>query len=121
MKRTPLKPRSKKMAKVYKDHRIPLIEELKAEGLGCEVCPILRRKGIETHCAGEIQGIHERRKRSSAGSLIQRGNLLASCNWGNEFIEQEPALVRAKTGCALVLRSGDPEWDVMGSGNDARG
>lgn len=98
--------------------RIPLIVELSERRVGCLICPVLQSGGITTRCAGRIEGLHERRKRSSGGSLVNRNNLIPACNWGNGFIENEPALIRDLFGSELVVREGDVEWSDLGLRND---
>jgi len=87
-------------------------------GRRCEVGPILAAAGIPNpNCTGEIEGLHERRKRSSGGSLINLKNLVPSCNSCNGRIEDEPEM-RILCGAALVLREGDEEWDEVGARQD---
>lgn len=77
----------------------------------CEVCPRWRRVGVETGCNGTGGELHHRRKRSSAGALAHRENVLVSCNRGNLLVEDEPELAY-KAG--LVLRPEDgAEWEAM--------
>lgn len=117
LKRTPIKQRSKKRAKLMKDERVPLIEEMIEAGYSCELGVILVEAGFEPGCIGQIQGIHERRKRSSGGSLTNRSNLMAACNLCNGYLEDHPE-VRDATGTLLVVREGDPEWHQLGIRND---
>lgn len=109
----PLRQRSAKRAKIMATERRPLVSELRQLGVRCEVCPRIDAAGFEVHCGGEIQGIHERRKRGSAGSLLVAENLIPSCNWGNVWIEDHPLLAR-EIGTELVVRPGDDEWDRLG-------
>lgn len=81
----------------------------------CRICPILRSLGIETHCAGCVQGLHERRKAGAGGSKINPQNLWPSCNWGNTFLEDAVGDDRKKIEAScLVVRPGDPEWELLG-------
>ncbi len=100
------------------DDRIPRIVAIKKSGVGCLVCPLLEDEMIETKCAGGIQGLHERRKRSAGGSLENPKNLIPSCNWGNAYIENNPAQVRELFGSILVVREGDAEWNDLSIRND---
>lgn len=113
MKRSPLRYRSNKRAKHMRTSRAPMVAEAVASGRYCEVCPILAAAHIPTLCGRHISGFHERRKSSAAGSRENPANLLAACSWGNGFIEDEPELVRERTGDALVVREGDPEWEAL--------
>jgi len=98
--------------------RVPYIKALVEAGVGCEICPMLAEAGLETHCAGRIEGLHERRKRSSGGSLTNRANLVPACNWGNGWVEENPDLARG-FGAALVVREADPEWTRLGAREDS--
>lgn len=118
LKRTPLRARSAKRAKLMRTERVPLIESLRAQGVGCLVCPALIEAGIAIQCSGAIEGIHERRKRSAGGSLINPANLIPACNRGNGFVEDECGMIRRLTGDRLIVREGDPEWESLGARND---
>lgn len=112
-----LRSRSKKRSAMMKEVRVPLIESLIRSGVGCLICPLLQDESISTNCAG-IQGLHERRKRSAGGSLINPLNLIPACNWSNGFIEDNPKLIRDLFGQVLVVREGDEDWEQLGSRND---
>lgn len=102
--------------------RAPLVSGLAAAGVRCEVGHVLAAAGVTPfRCRIEMEGLHERRKRSSAGSLVAAGNLIPACNWCNGWIEDHPAEARAVAGDWLVLREGDPEWGELGrrAGADA--
>lgn len=94
--------------------RIPTIETMVAEGRSCEVCPLLASIGFETHCAGRIEGLHERRKSGAGGSRVNEANLVPACNWGNTAVEDHAGPVRDLLGDRLVVREGDPEWERLG-------
>ena len=76
MKRTTrLKPRSKKMAKFYKEVRVPYVKEI--VGDGTRPCPV--RSPV---CSGYIQGVHEKLTRARAGGIViahNRIDNLISC------------------------------------------
>ena len=114
---SPIRQRSEKRKKFMRDERVPLIEKLIKAGVRCEIGPVLAQAGLPVQCTGEIQGIHERRKRSAGGSLTKAENLIPSCNSCNGFIEDEPEIVRHYTGDMLVVREGDPEYEFLGSRN----
>lgn len=118
LKRTELKKRSSKRQSVMTNDRIPLIQALIEAGSSCEICPMFLGAGLEIHCAGRIEGLHERRKRSSGGSLVHRDNLIPSCNWANSFIECNPDQIRLLFGDVLVVREGDDEWKALSKRND---
>lgn len=98
-----------------------MIEEMVEAGRKCEVGPLLIRADIPgaRMCSNKIEGLHERRKRSSGGSLTNPANLIPSCILCNGLIETEPMLVRERLGSALVVREGDPEWESLGASSDA--
>lgn len=118
MKRTRIQARSKSRAKLMRTVRVPTIVEMIEAGRRCEVGPILMDAGLMPFCTGRIEGLHERRKRSSAGSLVNPENLIPSCNRCNGFVEEAPAAVRDLTGTRLIVREGDPEWPELGSRGD---
>lgn len=120
LKRTPLKSRSKKRSKFMKEERVPLIQAMIEADQRCELGPILAAVGIDSGCTGQIEGLHERRKRSAGGSLSNLSNLRGSCNRCNGGLEDNPEWKDA-TGTLLVVREGDPEWHQLGSRNDFMG
>jgi hypothetical protein len=96
--------------------RRALVGRLAVEGVGCEICPELALIAgivVPGGCGG-LGGIHERRKRSSAGTVGHAPNLVPSCNVANGWIEDNPELARVLFGSWLVLREGDAEWDTCG-------
>lgn len=115
LKRTELKKRSTERSKFMKDDRVPLIKTLVEAGFGCEICPVLHEAGVPIECNGQIEGMHELRKRSSGGSLTNRNNLVPACNWSNGWIENNPTTAHT---LGLVVREGDPLWDQLGKRND---
>ena len=120
LKRTPIKARSDERSKFMKEDRVPLITALVEAGFICAIGPTLRHFGVpgSENCTVGVQGLHERRKRSAGGSLVNHQNLVPACNWCNSFIEDNPNEVRELTGDLLVVREGDAEWDVLGKRND---
>lgn len=98
--------------------RIPTIQAMVAVGRTCEVCPLLASIGIETHCAGRIEGLHERRKSGAGGSRVNEANLVPACNWGNTAVEDNAGKVRDLLGDRLVVREGDPDWERFGRRGD---
>lgn len=117
LKRTPLKQRSAQRSKVMKEDRVPLITALIEAGFSCEISPVLEHYGCDDskHCRGKIEGLHELRKRSAGGSLVNRQNLIPACNWCNSWVEDNPLLAHE---WGLVVREGDPEWERLGKRND---
>lgn len=129
MRRTRIKSKSKKAAKAdaaARSTRRRVIED--ADGR-CEVraslADALRRDLLSDYdalvveralraCTIQAQGVHERRKRSSGGSLSTRENLMAACNRCNDWIEDRPLIARR---LGLAVRAGDPEWSKLGAGS----
>lgn len=102
-----------------KEDRIPYIEKLVAAGIGCEICPVLEEFGVQVHCAGRIEGMHERRKSGSGGSRMNHDNLIPACNWGNGYLEDCTGDVRIYVEeVGLVVREGHPDWDRFSKRHD---
>lgn len=118
LRRTALRSRSRKRSDFMRDVRAPQVRALRAAGARCELGPVIAAAGGASGCTGHVEGLHERRKRSAGGSLVNPRNLMASCNRCNSFVECEPALIRELTGTALVVREGDPEWVALGKRAD---
>lgn len=66
-------------------------------------------------CQGHATGLHERRKRSSQGSLVNPANLVPACNIGNGWVEDWPIQAHR---LGLVVRPGDDEWFALAASND---
>lgn len=118
LKRTKLKQRSETRQTFMKETRAPAVEALVASGETCQVGPILHAAHLFSPCVKQIGGLHERRKRSSGGSLVNPDNLLPACNPCNGYIEDQPRLVRRLTGTKLIVREGDAEWSHLGKRAD---
>lgn len=96
--------------------RVPRIRELVEAGVGCEIGHALAVAGVTPfRCTFVVQGLHERRKRSSAGSLTVAANLIPACNWCNGWIEDNPREARDLFGSWLVIREADDEWEALGA------
>lgn len=92
-----LRPRSKKTAKVYRDERVPLVVEILEERPWCEI-------RFDANCTGRSTCVHEKRKRSQGGSLLDRVNLMASCANCNSAVEDNPVEAHDR---GFVIRRGD--------------
>lgn len=104
-----------------REERAPMVKRLRAEGARCEIGQMLANVGHERWrlCAGEVQGIHERRKRSAGGSLRKPQNLVPACNLCNGWIEEATGEDRELLlELGLVVVTGDPEYDELGKGDD---
>ena len=114
---TELKPRSDERQKLMKEHRIPAIEAMVAEGRRCEIGPVLAHHGLDggRSCIGRIEGLHELRKRSAGGSLINPANLMPACNPCNGWVEDYPEESHI---LGFVVREGDEGYEELGKRND---
>jgi len=116
-----MRQRSEARSELMREVRVPYIQQLAEIGVGCEIGMVFAEAGIDSGCTGKLEGLHERRKRSAGGSLLNHANLIPACNRCNGHIEDQPGEVRLLTGTALVLREGDPEWELMGRRSDRYG
>jgi hypothetical protein len=96
-----------------------MVKDMIAKGVKCELGPVLKLAGVPEakSCRKKVEGIHERRKRSSGGSLTNPQNLMGACNICNEIVERNKELSRS---LGLVVRPGDPEWDSLGGRSDVK-
>jgi hypothetical protein len=53
----------------------------------CEVCPVLKAAGIKTFCSGKAEAVHHTRGKATIELLLKEIWWLASCFWGNGWIE----------------------------------
>lgn len=121
MKRSPLNRESAKHA-AEREQRRRLVKALQDAGMWeCQIGPVLRRayfdnahdiRAADLDCLDEPSGIHERRKRSSGGSLTVLANLMPACTWHNQWVEREPDIARR---LGLVVRPGDQDWFMLGA------
>ena len=88
----PLRPRSKKTEETYKKRR-PLVEKLLSERPWCQACGVFaKHDGKVTYQAERSVDIHELKRRSQGGSILDERNLLAVCRPCHQRIGREPAL-----------------------------
>lgn len=80
------------------------IEELSPE-------PHAEVLGGVSGCQHEPSGLHERRKRSSGGSVTMLANLMPACSLCNGWVERYPETAHL---LGLVVRPGDHEWFMLG-------
>lgn len=119
--RTRLRQRSARRSDFMRDVRAPQVRALRAAGARCELGPVIASAGGRSGCTGRVEGMHERRKRSAGGSLVNPRNLMAACNRCNGWVEDElPVAVAADpegwaaAAARLVVREGDDEWVELG-------
>lgn len=79
MKRSPIRRRSKKRAKLYREERVPLVIELLAQIDHCERC--LQRPPVD---------VHELKSRARGGSILDESNLVALCRQCHDWITTHP-------------------------------
>ena len=84
---TPIRPRSRKLAKVYRDVRVPLVRRLLAERPACEArfSPI---------CDGRSTDCHERQTRAMLGSIVDEANVICLCRPCHDRVHAKPAAAR---------------------------
>ena len=92
LKRTPLAKRSKKMSKKYEE-RVPLVKRLLKERPWCEACPVFaQHDNLATYVRNPSVDIHELKRRSQGGSILDEANLLAVCRKCHRRIGDNPKL-----------------------------
>lgn len=88
----PLRPRSKKTEKKYRERR-PLVERLLKERPWCQACAVFaKHDGLATYVARPSVDIHELKRRSQGGSILDESNLMAVCRPCHRRIGDYPAL-----------------------------
>jgi 5-methylcytosine-specific restriction endonuclease McrA len=85
-KRTQLKPVGKRKKQEKVDTQAPRAAYLKSHPL-CEI--------VGPDCTNQALAIHERKKRSQGGSLVDPANLMACCFYCNGHVEDNPALYKS--------------------------
>ena len=74
-----LKKRSKKMAKIYAQERVPLVKRLLSERTLCERCEQKRS-----------QDVHEIKSRARGGSILDESNLACLCRPSHNWVTGNP-------------------------------
>ena len=78
--RKPIRHRSAKTAKQYRDERIPIVRELLADNPPCQRC-----------MAAAAVDVHEIKSRARGGSITDRDNLAVLCRPCHRWITDHPA------------------------------
>lgn len=92
LKRTPLSKRSKKTEDKYK-LRIPLVKRLLSERPWCEACPVFaQHDNLIAYNRRPSVDIHELKRRSQGGSILEESNLMAVCRQCHRRIGEHPQL-----------------------------
>lgn len=97
--------RSARRARFYRTERVPLVAEMLTESPWCELGEriVVVAPGWRS-CGRFAIGLHEVRKRSAGGSLVDRDNLLRCCGPCNSWVEDHPRLAHE---AGLVRRAGE--------------
>lgn len=104
-RRTPLRPRSAKLAKVYRLERIPLVRTMLA---GQPLC-LLNLPG----CTGLADTVHELLPRGRGGSITDPDNCVPACRTCNDNASNAHIAIAQERG---LLRH---SWDRPDGGGDA--
>jgi len=84
--------RSKKQETIYRQRR-PLVERLLRERPACEACPVFAAyDGAVVYNRRPSSDIHELKRRSQGGSILEERNLLSICRQCHTNIGNNPAL-----------------------------
>ena len=93
---TPIRKRSKRVAALYREQRIPLVRRLLAERPACEIA-------WDANCRGRSESVHEVIKRSHGGAIVpgpkaeaQGQRFVAACLPCNGAVEDHPAEARSR-------------------------
>ena len=103
VRRTPLRSVSPKRAKVQRQRRTMVREELTRREL-CEAGATIRFGGHRSLCAGLAVDLHEPLTRARGGSILDPANTVAVCRSCHDWIHAHPAaaasigLLRSKRG-----------------------
>src|SRR6185312_2068406 len=81
-----LKPRSAKMAKLYRTERVPLVIEWLERYPWCQ---------FPLGCTERAVDVHEVLARSQGGTIVDPENLRSSCRAHNHWAEDHPAAAEA--------------------------
>ena len=104
LKRTPLKPRSEKTAKKYREERVPFVKRILAERPLCEICG--RRPSTDVHeilSRGRSGGVH--------GSVwLDESNVMALCRPCHTWVTDHP---REAEQQGYLKRSNDKSQDLL--------
>jgi|TARA_Y100000034_G_scaffold60735_1_gene73773 5-methylcytosine-specific restriction endonuclease McrA len=98
-----LRPRSKKKSKQYVERR-KTVSRLLAERPYCEACPVFAvHDEVTLYTRRASVDIHELKRRSQGGSILDDENLLAVCRECHDRIGNHPKL-------AIELKLALPGW-----------
>lgn len=84
--------RSKKKEKEYVERR-KIVSRLLEERPWCEACPIFaKHDGLATYSRNKSVDVHELKRRSQGGSILDIDNLMCVCRGCHRRIGNHPAL-----------------------------
>jgi len=81
---TRIRPRSRKMAALYRDVRVPLVRRLLAERSACEA-------RFSLICTGRSTACHEKLTRARGGSITDETNIICVCHPCHDAIHRNIA------------------------------
>ena len=81
---TPIRKRSRKLAKVYREQRVPLVRRLLAEMPRCEA-------RFSLICTGRSTACHEKVTRARGGSITDEANIICVCHPCHDAIHRNIA------------------------------
>jgi hypothetical protein len=83
-RRTPLKPRSTKTAKLYREQRVPLVAGLLHTYPWCQI-------RWDEHCHGRATAVHEPGKRSHGADICDPAQCVTTCGHCHDQVHGHPA------------------------------
>lgn len=84
VRRTRLRPRSKRMAEIYRTIRVPLVKALLEENPWCQI-------RIEGVCTGRAVDVDEVLSRARGGSITDPDNCRTTCRPCHDYVTNPPA------------------------------
>ena len=101
-RKTPIRKRSAKTARVYSEARGPLVEAILHQRPQCQARDLVP----PDVCTGASEQVHERKTRARGGDILDERNCLALCARCHRFVHDNPAW---STQRGLLLHS----WDEV--------
>lgn len=95
-----LRPRSKKMAKVYREVRVPMVVEVVGQPCGIR---------WDENCRVHAEGLHEVLSRGRGGSITDPANCIPACHYCNGAVSDNPTEAENR---GFLKRSGRPSKAV---------
>ncbi len=92
MKRSPLRPRSKKRAEFYRVERVPFVKAYLRAHPWCERCTFPYHPSGEPRRMNRSVDVHELVRRGQGGSTVDEDNVVALCRECHDWIGANPRL-----------------------------